>query len=234
MFSIGDLIGDASFLGNAALLILGAVLTGFLVPFVKARLDDASARRKQLLEAELARQSEFLQSQIDLLTSFSDATWEFLFDAFKVSYAEAWEEEAAKNAAWEAYEPLSWKHLGKIRAIISKSKRLLSEACHKNLIATYDWLWHYDDELAIHLLKGTLRRNGGGFTSTTSPRRRREWTRRSHTWRTSSACRRARNSARSNGERPRVRLRRRWGVLSDACPRLEPCDGRCARAPLPV
>jgi hypothetical protein len=163
MFSIGDLIGDASFLGNAALLILGAVLTGFLVPFVKARLDDASARRKQLLEAELARQSEFLQSQIDLLTSFSDATWEFLFDAFKVSYAEAWEEEAAKNAAWEAYEPLSWKHLGKIRAIISKSKRLLSEACHKNLIATYDWLWHYDDELAIHLSEGHTQEEWRGF-----------------------------------------------------------------------
>jgi hypothetical protein len=140
---------ESSFISNALLLVVGAVLTGILVPFIKARLDDASAERKQLLEAELSRQTEFLRSQIDVLTSFSDATWAFLFDAFKVSYAEAWEEEETQIEVWESYTPLSWTHLGRIRAIISKSKRLVGDDCYQQLIATYEWLVWHDDKLAM-------------------------------------------------------------------------------------
>src|SRR5262245_60525271 len=131
MGPFSSLLEDSAFLGNVVLLLLGAALTGILVPFVKARLDDSSAQRKQLLEAELSRQGEFLRSQTELLATFADATWAFLFDAFKVSYSEAWEDEETQEEAWNAYTPLSWTHLGRIRAIISKSKRLISEDSYR-------------------------------------------------------------------------------------------------------
>ena len=148
------LLADPSFVSNAVLLILGAVLTGFLVPIVKSRLDDASAARKQLLEAELSRQSEFLRAQTDLLASFSDETWAFLFTAFKVSYAEAWEDTETQEQAWEVYTPMSWTHLGRIRAIISKSKRLIGDGCYVSLLETYEWLLRSDDDLAAFHQEG--------------------------------------------------------------------------------
>jgi len=148
MDSLRALVTDHTFLANVFLLMLTGALTGFLVPVIKARWDDASAERKQVLQAELSRQAEFLQAQAELLGTFSDATWAFLFDAFKVSYAEAWEDEETQIEAWDVYTPLSWTHLGRIRAIISKSKRLIGDDCHRTLLATYDWLVQYDDSLA--------------------------------------------------------------------------------------
>jgi hypothetical protein len=82
------LLLSPDFLGKALLLILGAALTGILVPHVKARLDEGGAERKKLLEAELARQSELINSQIQLLRKFSEISWKFLFAAFKVSVGE--------------------------------------------------------------------------------------------------------------------------------------------------
>ena len=148
MDALKSLATDSSFLASVILLFLGAALTGLLLPVVKARLDNTSAERKLLLEAELARQTEFLRAQTDLLASFSDATWAFLFDAFKVSYAEAWEEEEAQVEAWDSYTPLSWTHLGRVRAIVSKSKRLIADDSHRRLLTTYEWLLEYDDALA--------------------------------------------------------------------------------------
>ncbi|HYC33469.1 MAG TPA: hypothetical protein VEB59_14370 [Gemmatimonadales bacterium] len=150
MDALRDLLSDRSFLTSVILLILTAVLTGLLVPILKTRWDEASAERRQRLEAELARQSEFLRAQTELLAAFSDATWAFLFDAFQVSYAEAWEELETQEQVWETYTPASWTHLRNIRAIISKSKRLVSDDCHRSLLDTYGWLVQYDDALAMY------------------------------------------------------------------------------------
>ncbi len=45
METLRSLFADSSFLANVFLLLLGAALTGFLVPVVKGRLDNASAER---------------------------------------------------------------------------------------------------------------------------------------------------------------------------------------------
>jgi hypothetical protein len=148
MAALPPLLDDPAFLRKLLLLVAAAILTGLMVPWVKSRLDNAAAARKQILEAELSRQAEFLKGQIDLLTTFSDAVWAFLFDAFQVSYAEAWEDADIQDAAWNVYSPSSWTHLRGIRAIISKSKRLVRDECHRRLLETYAWLVDYDDQLA--------------------------------------------------------------------------------------
>jgi hypothetical protein len=135
------------------LLAAGAALTGFLVPYIKSRLDDASATRKQLLDATLARHAELFGAQVKLLTDFSDTGWRFLFGAFKVSYAFAWEDDDSQNEVTSTYAPLSWELLTAIRATISKATRLLSTASLNRLLATYDWLIAFDDELANMLEK---------------------------------------------------------------------------------
>lgn len=151
---MGRLITDPSFLSDVVLLLLGAALTGLLVPIVKSRLDSQGADRKQRLDAELARQGEFLRAQADLLASFSDETWTFLFAAFKVSYANAWEDAETHEEVWDAYVPTSWTHLGRIRAIISKAKRLVGKDCYRVLIGSYDWLIQYDEELTDYVEEG--------------------------------------------------------------------------------
>jgi hypothetical protein len=147
------LLTSREFLEKALLLILGAVLTGLLVPFVKTRLDETSARRKTILEAELARQSELIAAQIKLLSQFSEVTWKFLFAAFKVSYTQAWEDEKAQHEAYSAYGPLSWELLTQIRAVISTATRLTSKASQERLMRTYDWLIHLDDQVSIRVDK---------------------------------------------------------------------------------
>jgi hypothetical protein len=142
------LLTSKEFLEKAVLLILGAVLTGLLVPFVKARLDETSGRRKTLLEAELARQRELIDSQIKLLNQFSDVTWKFLFAAFKVSYTQAWEDEEAQREACGEYGPLSWELLTQIRAIVSPAQRLTSKASQERLMQTYEWLIRLDDQVS--------------------------------------------------------------------------------------
>jgi len=127
--TLSELLTSKEFLEKAFLLMIGAALTGLLVPVVKARLDESGARRKTLLEAELARQTALIDSQIKLLNQFSDAAWKFLFTVFRVSYTQAWEDEKAQRAAIDEYDPRSWELLMQMRATISQEQ----------LMQTYQW-----------------------------------------------------------------------------------------------
>jgi len=132
--TLSELLTSKEFLEKAFLLMIGAALTGLLVPVVKARLDESGARRKTLLEAELARQTALIDSQIKLLNQFSDAAWKFLFTVFRVSYTQAWEDEKAQRAAIEEYDPRSWELLMQMRATISPAPRLTSKGSQEQLM----------------------------------------------------------------------------------------------------
>jgi len=123
------------------------VLTGFLVPWVKTRMDRGSARRKTLLDAGLARQNEIITAQIRLLEQFSSLSWKYLFAAFKVSYSYASETEKAQRTASDEFAPLSWQLLMEIRATLSFAKRLASPQTQALLKETYDWMVWLDQKI---------------------------------------------------------------------------------------
>jgi hypothetical protein len=142
-----QLLRTEGFLEKVALLALGAVLTGFLVPWVKTKMDRGSARRKTLLDAGLARQNEIITAQIRLLEQFSSLSWKYLFAAFKVSYSYAAETKKAQLIASDEFAPLSWQLLMEIRATLSFAKRLASPQTQALLKATYDWMVWLDQKI---------------------------------------------------------------------------------------
>ncbi len=152
--SVLALLVSQDFLEKALLLILGAVLTGILVPVVKARLDAGNAKRRKLLEAELARQRELIESQIKLLSEFSELAWKFLFAAFKVCQTHAVAATEAQKSAYEEYGPLSWELRMGIRALVSEATRLVSKDTHKLLWSAYDHLTSMDEDISDKKTKG--------------------------------------------------------------------------------
>lgn len=146
--SVLALLVSQDFLEKALLLILGAVLTGILVPVVKARLDAGNAKRRKLLEAELARQRELIESQIKLLSEFSELTWKCLFAAFKVCHTHAVAATEAQKKAYEEYAPLSWELRMRIRALVSEATRLVSKDTHDLLWRAYDFLNSLDIQVS--------------------------------------------------------------------------------------
>lgn len=148
MKNIETVMFSIELLRNILLLCVGAVLTGIIVPFVKAVIDWHSAKRQKLLEAELARQKEIIDSQIKLLSEFSELVWKMVFEVFKVSYAFAWESKEQQQKTYDNYGPVSWELLTKIRSTISSASRLTSNATHQELKEVYKWLINLDDELS--------------------------------------------------------------------------------------
>jgi hypothetical protein len=143
------LLQSAAFWEKLLLLIAGGVLTGFLLPWIKGRIDDKSAWRRKLLEAELSRQQELIGSQIKLLDDASSLFWKFLFAAFRVSYTYAWEDKAERDPVIKAYGPISWELLTSIRAEVSRATRLTSSRTQATLHETYEWLLWLDDNISI-------------------------------------------------------------------------------------
>ncbi len=152
--SVLALLASQDFLEKALLLILGAILTGILVPVVKARLDAGNAKRRKLLEAELARQRELIESQIKLMREFSELAWKFLFAEFKVCQTHAEAATEAQEEAYDEYVPVSWELRTRIRALVSEATRLASKDTHDRLWSAYDYLHTQHNEVSEKKNKG--------------------------------------------------------------------------------
>jgi hypothetical protein len=133
---------------NIILLCVGAILTGIGVPMVKAVMDWRSAKRQKILESELARQKEIIDSQIKFLSDFSELVWKMVFEVFKVSYAYAWESKELQQKTYTAYGPISWELITKIRSTISAASRLTSPATQREIMKVYEWLIELDERLS--------------------------------------------------------------------------------------
>jgi hypothetical protein len=87
---------------------VGAILTGIGIPTVNAVIAWRSARRQKILESELARQKEIIDSQIKFQSDFSELAWKLVFEVFKVSYAFAYELKDLQQKTYADYGPISW------------------------------------------------------------------------------------------------------------------------------
>src|SRR5688572_27612964 len=105
-------LASASFLEKMLLLVVGAALTGLIVPVVKFRMDRTNFEQQKKFEAGLARQSEIVKARAQLLRDFVDPVWQFQLLALQVSYDSHSPERF--RAALEQYDEQSWQHLKRI------------------------------------------------------------------------------------------------------------------------
>lgn len=132
-------LASASFLEKAFLLVVGAALTGIIVPVIKYRMDRSWFKQQKKFEAELARQAEIVKARAQFLRDFVDPVWQFQLLALQVSY-DAHSEERFQ-AALTSYDNDSWQHLKRIRALVGGARWFTSELAYRALTEFVDgWL----------------------------------------------------------------------------------------------
>lgn len=155
MDTVLEVLASTSFLEKVLLLLVGAALTGIIVPVVKFRMDQSRFEQQKKFEAELARQAEIGSARAQFLRDLVDPVWQFQLLALQVSY----DSHSAERfqAALAAYDEQSWHHLKRIRAIVGGARWFTSESAYQALTDFVDgWLIH---EVDMELMK---RRRGDG------------------------------------------------------------------------
>jgi len=137
-------LASASFLEKLLLLVVGAALTGIIVPVVKFRMDRTNFKQQKRFEAELARQSEIVKARGQFLRDFVDPVWQFQLLALQVSYDSHSPEKY--EAALAKYDEESWHHLKRIRALVGGARWFTSDSAYRALTEFVDgWLLHEVD-----------------------------------------------------------------------------------------
>jgi len=153
---------------NLVLLGATALLTGLLVPLIKARMDDRRVVQQRQAEEDLARDSKFIDAQTELLNRLSTDLWRLAGKILGVSYYAAFGSTAQFEAAWRAYDSTAFEELFELRAHVSRSQRLLSEEAHKELEDLHEWCFgQVDPQLTAMAREGPQSGEWDGFHRTT-------------------------------------------------------------------
>jgi hypothetical protein len=142
-----------SFVQQVALLVLGALITGFGVPYVLRLIDARKMREQKKLEAELTRQGKLLDAQSALLDEITRLVWAWRYLAKQVVYYGSRGDNDRYMAAKTKYEDGVWGLLDSLRTQISKARRLVSEAAFERLNDLYGYVVH-DVDLKVSDLAG--------------------------------------------------------------------------------
>jgi hypothetical protein len=142
-----------SFVQQVTLLVLGALITGFGVPYVLRLIDARKMREQKKLEAELARQAKLLDAQSALLDEITRLVWAWRYLSKQVVYYGSRGDNDRYMAAKAKYEDGVWGLLDGLRTQISKARRLVSEAAFERLNDLYGYVVH-DVDLKVSDLAG--------------------------------------------------------------------------------
>ena len=137
------------FIESALTILLAALLTGFLIPYILKRIDERKLREQKevdarklkeqkVFDAELARQNKIIESQVQLLENLAELLWEYQLSAIAVSYYHSLKSQDLYTTALKKYDDAVGTRLGKIRAEISKAVRLTTPETFQELKDFYN------------------------------------------------------------------------------------------------
>jgi hypothetical protein len=155
-------------LENLILLLTAALVTGLLVPFVAARMNEQRVARQRQSEEDIARDSKFIQAQTDYLDQVSTDLWRFAGKILAVSYYAGQSRDQFADA-WQRYDESSFDELFALRAHLSRGQRLLSAPAQQQLSDLHLWLFGDVDPqfttAARRSLKGDDERAHGNWST---------------------------------------------------------------------
>jgi hypothetical protein len=125
------------FVQNLILLLLTALLTGLLVPYLLKVVDDRKSIRQQEREAARARQSKIIDAQAKLLDDLTQQLWRWRYLCIRLTYYGGQGMTDRLKQAEEDYEREIWEVLNNIRNEISRSRHLVTEHAYKKLLVFY-------------------------------------------------------------------------------------------------
>jgi len=138
---------NQGFLEKVVILLLTALLTGFLAPYILKRVDEAKSVQQKILEADLARQAKVVEAQSKFLDDITETLWNWRYLSMKVAYYGMGDQGPSYATARKDYELQVWDVLSRLRNQISKSRRLVSEKAYKTLVSLYDQIVEIDAQL---------------------------------------------------------------------------------------
>jgi|SoiMethySBSTD1v2_1073268.scaffolds.fasta_scaffold1975527_1 hypothetical protein len=115
---------SSDFVEKLMILVLTAILTGFLVPYILTRVDAAKSKEQKLFEADVARQAKLIDAQAKFLDDITEALWQWRYLSIRVTFHADDSAEERYTASVKDYEGKIWDTLSKLRNEISKSRRL--------------------------------------------------------------------------------------------------------------
>lgn len=141
------LTGD-SFIESILILLITALITGLLVPFIKARIDDSNFRKRKNFEAAVARQAKVIEYKSSLLDDLAHALWRYQFLVLEPTYYKMRKNETGYQAAFSEYDKNAPIILNQIRETVSKIRRFSTPEIyhsfktlfHDDLIMIDSWL----------------------------------------------------------------------------------------------
>lgn len=142
------MIASETFLQQVALLVLGALVTGWGVPVVLGRIDARKQREQKEFQASIARQGKLLDSQSALLDEITRIVWAWRYLAKRVVYYGSRGDHAQYETAKSLYEDGVWILLHGLRTQTSKARRLVSDKAFEKLNEFYIYMVH-DVDLQI-------------------------------------------------------------------------------------
>ncbi len=135
MGTILQVLQKESFIEAIILLVITAIVADFLVPRVKARLDQDKFERQKRFEDELSRYAKLREDRIALLDELETQLWEYQFLLLEPSYFVLRGNEAGFKRAFQQYDDKASTLLSTISAKISKLNRLAEPETHHRLQA---------------------------------------------------------------------------------------------------
>ena len=135
-----------------------ALITGFAVPVIKARMDMRFFSEQKAHEARLARQAEIIKEQTEFLRKFVEVVWHLHFAMIQVSYAKVTCAPESKFATlWDGYDEKSWACLNDLRRTISSGIHLLSVQRFEHLLKFYAELLAEDETLSVEVRRKDMK-----------------------------------------------------------------------------
>jgi hypothetical protein len=128
---------NQSFIQNILLLLLTAALTGFLVPFIKAKIDQKDSQRQKIFEADLDQQKKLRDYQAKLLDDLDEVLWQYQFLALEPTYYKMRENETGYTDAIQQYDQKAPALLSQIRTQVSKARRFASAETYQKCSDLY-------------------------------------------------------------------------------------------------
>lgn len=131
MSAIWQVLGKESLIEAIILLIITAGIADFLVPRVKAKLDQEKFERQKRFEDELSRFAKLREDRTLLLDELESRLWEYQFLLMEPSYYVLRRNETGFQRAFQQYDEKASSLLAAIGAKISKLNRLADPETHR-------------------------------------------------------------------------------------------------------
>lgn len=141
------MVFTAEFIQSVIVLLITALLSGFLIPYILKMVDDSKSQRQKITEAELQRQEKIIEAQSKLLDDITRLLWQWRYLSIKLTYYGGQNQGDNYAQARQQYDVTVWDILNALRTEISRARRLVSEAAYRQLLQLYTDIVQLDRDL---------------------------------------------------------------------------------------